>query len=56
LHACSEKGVNARRHHNDVWLSVAQAFMPEVPDVRTALSHEAFTMGTGPIRGLWQAV
>jgi hypothetical protein len=44
------------RKHNDVWLSIAQAYMPN-SDVMTALADETFAKHaagfTGPIQGLW---
>ena len=49
-----EKGL---RPHNDVWLSVAQAYMPDAPDVLAALAGETFAKNTTaqkPIAGLWQ--
>lgn len=44
------------RKHNDVWLSIAQAYLPNA-DVMTTLADEAFAKNasgfTGPIPGLW---
>ncbi|HEX2875685.1 MAG TPA: DUF1552 domain-containing protein [Polyangiaceae bacterium] len=46
----------AVRKHNDVWLSIAQAYLPNV-DVMATLADEAFAKSasgfTGPIPGLW---
>lgn len=43
----------ALRKHNDVWLSIAQAYMPDV-DVMSAFADEAFAKyASGPIPGLW---
>jgi hypothetical protein len=48
----------ALRPHNDVWLSIAQAYMPDAPDVLQTLGGETFALNTsgrtGPIAGLWQ--
>ena len=47
----------AQRPHNDVWLSIAQAYMPDAPDVLAALAAETFAksaLAQKPIPGLWQ--
>jgi hypothetical protein len=47
--------VSANRHNNELWLSIAQAFMPD-EDVVSALSQETFAQNTlqfAPIDGLW---
>ena len=43
----------APRKHNDVWLSIAQAYLPNA-DIMSAFADEAFAQyGSGPIPGLW---
>lgn len=43
----------APRKHNDVWLSIAQAYLPNV-DVMSTFADEAFApYAAGPIPGLW---
>ncbi|HYO96914.1 MAG TPA: DUF1552 domain-containing protein [Polyangiaceae bacterium] len=46
------------RSHTDLWLTLAQAFLPASSDVRTTLRNEVFaraaTTYSGPIDGLWQ--
>jgi len=47
----------APRPHNDVWLSIAQAYLPDAPDVLLALAAETFASSVAtqkPIPGLWQ--
>jgi hypothetical protein len=48
----------ASRPFNDYWLSIAQAYFPDAPDVVAALEGETFLEAkdsyTGPIPGLWQ--
>jgi hypothetical protein len=44
-----------RRPHNDLWLTVAQAFFPDAPNVLDAMPGEVFLRdGVAPIEGLWQ--
>lgn len=47
------------RPHNDLWLTLAQAFFPDGPSVVDALNGEVFLENTdawtGPIEGLWVA-
>jgi hypothetical protein len=48
---------NATRPHNDVWLSIAQAYLPDAPDVLIALAAETFAkneLAQRPIAGLWK--
>ena len=49
---------SAQRPHNDVWLSIAQAYFPDAENVLVPLAAETFaqntTSFTGPIPGLWQ--
>jgi hypothetical protein len=46
------------RPHNDVWLSIAQAYLPDAENVLVPLGAETFAQNTatftGPIAGLWQ--
>ena len=43
----------ALRKHNDVWLSIAQAYLPNA-DIMSAFAGEAFAQyASGPIPGLW---
>jgi hypothetical protein len=48
----------APRPHNDVWLSIAQAYMPDAENVMVPLADESFAKNaagyTGPIPGLWK--
>jgi hypothetical protein len=48
----------APRPHNDVWLSIAQAYMPDTENVMVPLADESFAKNaagyTGPIPGLWK--
>jgi len=48
----------APRQHNDVWLSIAQAYLPDA-DLKTLFADEAFANGgagfSGPISGLWSS-
>jgi len=48
----------APRPHNDVWLSIAQAYFPDAESVLVPLAAETFAQNpasfTGPIAGLWQ--
>lgn len=50
--------VASGRPHNDVWLSIAQAFFPALDDVMQALGDETFARNsqgfTGPISGIWE--
>ncbi len=42
------------RHQNDLWLSIAQAYLGA--DALSSLSGESFhRAGVQPIQGLWQA-
>jgi hypothetical protein len=44
-----------RRPHNDLWMTVAQAFFPDSPNVLDELPDEVFFRdGVAPIEGLWQ--
>jgi hypothetical protein len=44
-----------RRPHNDLWLTIAQAFFPDSPNVLDAMPGEVFFRdGVAPIDGLWQ--
>lgn len=45
------------RPHNDAWLSIAQAYLPDAPDVVAALAGETFAKTAvlqQPIAGLWR--
>ncbi len=47
----------AKRPHNDLWLTIAQAFFPNSTNVLDDLKDETFIKNkatyTGPIAGLW---
>jgi hypothetical protein len=43
------------RFHNDLWMTVAQAFFPDSPNVLEEMPGEVFARdGVRPIEGLWQ--
>lgn len=45
---------SARRHHNDLWMTVAQAFFPDSPNVLDELPDEVFYRDeVAPIEGVW---
>ena len=47
---------NQSRHHNDLWMTIAQAYL-KTNDPVSMLSDEVFSkQGVSPIDGLWQAV
>lgn len=42
------------RHHNDLWMTIAQAFLPDSSNVLDQMPDEVFHRdGVGPIEGLW---